>query len=219
MEWPDWEPVYERILSDMGYDRADDESSVRVLKAVTMNSDLITDDEAAERFGTEATVFGDAPCLESDIASREPAGTLISSGSAVHRLLDLGVMPDVVVTDLDGDIDSQLRASADGALTFIHAHGDNQDLIRMYAGSFRGPVILTTQSRPENTVFDFGGFTDGDRAVCIAESFGCRRIVLEGFDFGNPNPKQGSDPTVKLRKLAWAERIISIVGERVELIR
>ena len=47
MEWPEWEPVYLEILSDMGYDRLEDESCVRVLKAVTLNSDLITEDAAA----------------------------------------------------------------------------------------------------------------------------------------------------------------------------
>lgn len=218
MKHLEWEPIYEDILADMGYDREGDESCVRILKAVTLNSDLVDEDEAAGFFGGTATVFGDAPCLESDISELPPEGTLVSSGSAVHRLLDLGIRPDVVVTDLDGDIDSQLRASSEGALTFIHAHGDNQELVMRYAGLFRGPVVLTTQSRPENTVSDFGGFTDGDRAVCICEEFGVRRVILEGFDFDHPNPKEGSDPATKLRKLAWARRIIGRVGERVQMV-
>ena len=219
MEFSEWEPVYEGILQDMGYDRSEDEACVRVLKAVTMNSDLITDDEAAEFFQTTATVFGDAPCLESDIAGHPPEGTLIASGSSVRRLASLGIRPDVVVTDLDGDIGPQLDASAAGALTFIHAHGDNADLVRTYAGLFRGPVVMTTQSRPENTVFNFGGFTDGDRAVCIAQSFGVGKVVLEGFDFDDPNPKPGSDPAVKLRKLSWARRIIDSMDGRMQLVR
>ena len=130
----------------------------------------------------------------------------------------MGIRPDVVVTDLDGDIGPQLEASSGGALTFIHAHGDNQDLVRTYAGLFRGPVILTTQSTPENTVFDFGGFTDGDRAVCIAQEFGVRRVLLEGFDYDDPMPKEGSDPAVKLRKLAWAKRIVESLSDRMSLI-
>lgn len=219
MEFSEWEPVYEGILADMGYDRSGDEACVRVLKAVTMNSDLITDDEAAEFFQTIATVFGDAPCLESDIGIHPPEGTLIASGSSVRRLASLDIRPDVVVTDLDGEIGPQLDASAAGALTFIHAHGDNSDLVREYAGQFKGPVILTTQSRPENTVFDFGGFTDGDRAVCIAQSFGVRKVILEGFDFDNPSPKAGSDPSVKLRKLSWARRIIDSLEGRIQLVR
>ena len=217
MRHSEWEPIYQEILEDMGYDRADDEACVRILKAVTLNSDLITDDEASERFSGTATVFGDAPCLESDISRLPPEGTLVSSGSAVARLLAIGIVPDVVVTDLDGDIDAQLEASSRGALTFIHAHGDNQDLVREYAGRFSGPVILTTQSVPDTVVANYGGFTDGDRAVCIAQEFGCREILLEGFDFERPNRKDGSDPAVKLRKLAWARRIIGSLGPSVRI--
>ena len=218
MRFSEWEPVYLSIIADMGYDRSDDEACVRVLKAVTLNSDLVTEDDAAEFFGETATVFGNAPRLESDVRSLPPEGTNIVSGSAVGRVMAMGIRPDVVVTDLDGDIDPQLEASSGGALTFIHAHGDNQDLVRMYAGLFKGPVVLTTQSVPENTVLNFGGFTDGDRAVCIAQELGARRVLLEGFDFEHPNPKPGSDPAVKLRKLAWAERIIQGLSPCLSLV-
>ena len=211
MRFSDWEPIYISILEDFGFDRSEDEMNVRILKMVTVNSDLIDDDEFGECFGDEVTVFGNAPCLESDIDSKGFAGTLVASGSSVGRLLDRGIRPDVVVTDLDGDIDSQIEASAKGAVTAIHAHGDNGDLIRMYAGSFKGRILLTTQSTPENTVYDFGGFTDGDRAVCMAVHFGAGRIHLRGFDYDDPMPKDGNDPSVKKRKLAWAERIIGIV--------
>lgn len=208
MRQSEWMPIYEAILADMGYDRSEDEACARVLRAVTMSSDLVTEDEAAHRFGREATVFGDARCLESDLGSMGVHGTSIASGSCVGRLLEAGVLPDAVVTDLDGDIDAQLEASSRGSLTFVHAHGDNMDLVREYAGRFTGPLILTTQSKPDTVVVNFGGFTDGDRAVCIAQEFGAREVWLEGFDFLHPNPKAGSDPAVKLRKLAWAERII-----------
>ena len=211
MRFSDWEPIYISILEDFGFDRSEDEMNVRILKMVTVNSDLIDDDEFGECFGDEVTVFGNAPCLESDIDSKGFAGTLVASGSSVGRLLDRGIRPDVVVTDLDGDIDSQIEASAKGAVTAIHAHGDNGDLIRMYAGLFKGRILLTTQSTPENTVYDFGGFTDGDRAVCMAVHFGAGRIHLRGFDYDDPMPKDGNDPSVKKRKLAWAERIIGIV--------
>ena len=119
-----------------------------------------------------------------------------------------GIVPDIVFTDLDGDIGPQLEASSRGAYTFIHAHGDNSDLIMQYAPQFKGPVVLTTQSNPELTVFNYGGFTDGDRAVCFANHFGARDIRLIGFDFDNPMPKEGSDPEMKRRKLAWAKKIL-----------
>ncbi len=214
----EWDPVYEGILADMGYSREEDEASVRVLKAVTCGSDLIDPDDLAGPRWSVTTVLGAASRLEDDVAGHPPEGMVVAAGSATARILALGIVPDAVVTDLDGDVEAQIEASRMGAVTFIHAHGDNADLVRMHAGRFRGPVVLTTQSRPENTVSCFGGFTDGDRAVCIAQEMGARRVVLEGFDFSRPYPKDGSDPAVKLRKLAWAERIIgSLRG--VEVVR
>lgn len=208
MRFTEWEPIYERILEDMGYDRDDDESSVRVLKAVTVNCDLRDPDDLKSAFGKTCTVFGDAPCLDDDLDSSTPEGTLISSGSAAVHLLRRGIVPDVVVTDLDGNMPAQVEASSIGAVTFIHAHGDNAAAIREWAWRFEGPVVLTTQSSPESTVFDFGGFTDGDRAVCIAQEMGVRRIILMGFDFDHPKKKDGSDLEIKLRKLHWAREII-----------
>lgn len=219
MKQPEWECFYSKILEDMGYDRSEDEACVRVLKAVTMNSDLVTEDEVRSVFKDTVTVFGNAPCLESDISKMPPRGTLIASGSSVERLLSIGISPDVVVTDLDGPIGPQLDASSNGALTFIHAHGDNQDLVREYAGRFSGPVILTTQSTPDTVVADYGGFTDGDRAVCIAEEFSAKEVILLGFDFENPYPKPGCDPDIKRRKLGWARLIIDSVSSRVDIVR
>ncbi len=218
MKFFEWEPVYREICSDFGYDSDADAMSVRVLKAVTMNSDLRDEDAVIPLIGESVTVIGDSPGLEDDLAAHNPEGAIICSGSAVLRLLRFGLLPDIVVTDLDGNINAQLEASSKGAVTLILAHGDNTDLVRSYAPLFQGPVILTTQGRPENTVFNYGGFTDGDRCVCLAREFGARRILLLGFDFDHPNPKEGCDPAVKLRKLAWARRII-FSGDASDIIQ
>ncbi len=208
MIYSEWEPWYLEITDDMGYDRSLDDISVRILRMVTMGSRLIDDDELSEMIGEEVTVFGDSAGLEEDICKKKPVGTFISSGSAVHRLLRMGIVPDIVVTDLDGDVKAQIEASQEGAVTLIHAHGDNPTSILMYASMFKGPVMLTTQGNPCSSVFNFGGFTDGDRAVCLARHFDAKRILLEGFDFDNPMPKENCDPQEKLRKLGWAKRII-----------
>ena len=210
----DWEPVYSEILKDMGYDRASDESSAKVLKALMLNADLITEDEVD--IGDTVSIFGAADTLMGDIRKRAPEGTLISAGSATSAVMSAGLMPDIVVTDLDGDIDKQIEASRNGAVTLIHAHGDNTDLIMRYAKEFTGKVILTTQSRPDLVLCNFGGFTDGDRAVCFARHMGAKKIILYGFDFDNPSSKDGSDPDIKRRKLQWAKRII---GDSPDIIR
>ena len=202
----DWEPIYSEILKDMGYDRASDENSAKVLRTLMLNADLITEDEVDVK--DTVSIFGAADSLSSDIERKRPEGTLISAGSATSVVMSKGILPDIVVTDLDGDIDSQIEASREGAVTLIHAHGDNIDLIMRYAKEFTGKVILTTQSRPDMVLCNFGGFTDGDRAVCFARHMGAKRILLYGFDFDNPSDKDGSDPAVKMKKLSWAKRII-----------
>ena len=90
------------------------------------------------------------------------------------------------------------------------------DLIMRYSKKFTGKVLLTTQSRPDFVICNFGGFTDGDRAVCLARHMGARRIVLYGFDFDSPSAKDGSDPQIKRKKLSWAKRII---GDSSDIIR
>ncbi len=211
MKFCDWEPVYLSICSDMGYDPLLDDMSARTLLAVLQNSDVRDDDSVAPLVGRTATVLGASRGLEEDIASKGVEGTVIASGSAVGRALAAGVRPDIVVTDLDGDIQPQIDACNGGVLTVILAHGDNPDLVRTCAPLFRGPVVPATQGRPFGILRNYGGFTDGDRAVCLADEFGAEEIRLLGFDFEDPYPKEGRDPEVKKRKLAWARRIISDV--------
>ena len=210
----DWDPIYCEILKDMGYDRASDENAAKVLKALMVNADLITDDELP--VNDIVSIFGAADSLVSDLEKRKPEGTLISAGSATSVVMSKGIVPDIVVTDLDGDIQSQIEASRKGAVTLMHAHGDNIDLIMQYSKEFTGKVILTTQSKPDLVLYNFGGFTDGDRAVCLARHLGARKILLYGFDFDNPSSKMGSDPSVKKKKLQWAKRII---GDSDDIIR
>ena len=211
MEMSEWDPLYEEILKDFGYSRSEDEASARLLKTLMQNADLIDDDEI--ELLDDAVVIGPAsPNLDGIIGK-----TVVAAGSATECLMKGGIVPDIVVTDLDGDIKCQIYASEKGAITFIHAHGDNTDLIREYAKRFTGPVVLTTQSHPDNVIRNYGGFTDGDRAVCMLKALGVRTVELRGFDFLNPVQKDGSDRVTKLRKLKWAQRIISRFADSIIL--
>ena len=211
MRFEEWSPIYERILSDFGYDRRQDETSARLLRTLMVNADIIDDDELSQSIADRVYVLGAADTLRDEMHGRVFDGTIISAGSATAVVMDEGIVPDIVVTDLDGDVKSQIEASRKGAITLIHAHGDNADAIMQYSKSFTGKVVLTTQSKPDNLLRNYGGFTDGDRAYCMAKHFGASDIVLLGFDFDHPSYKDGSDPDVKLRKLRWAREIIGSV--------
>jgi hypothetical protein len=66
--------------------------------------------------------------------------------------------------------------------------------------------VGTTQSVPFDRIYNFGGFTDGDRAALIAKKFGARKIRLYGFNF------EKADNKIKLKKLKWAKRILEKEG-------
>ncbi|MCE5297251.1 MAG: DUF115 domain-containing protein [Euryarchaeota archaeon] len=158
--------------------------------------------------GGSVTVFGNGPRLEEELSKRSFRGTLISAGCATSVLMRNGVQPDMFVTDLDGPLEADILSNLKGAVAVLHAHGDNRSLIARSAKEFRGKVVLSTQSKPFDGVNNFGGFTDGDRAVMMARTFGAKSITLIGFDFENPVTKTGADKGVKKRKLAWAKKLI-----------
>ena len=115
---------------------------------------------------------------------------------------DTDTIPPAINFYIDGSVGANIILLALGVGVF------GFEFISRYSSLLKGPVALTTQSYPRDIVYNFGGFTDGDRAVCFARHFGCRRILLPGFDYDHPMPKEGSDPAMKSRKLAWAKRII-----------
>jgi hypothetical protein len=100
-----------------------------------------------------------------------------------------------------------LWANENGAIIIIHVHGDNAREIKKFVPLFDN-VLGTTQSRPLENVYNFGGFTDGDRAFFLAEHFNAREIILIGFDFDEPIQKEGKDLKIKKKKLKWARFLI-----------
>lgn len=140
-------------------------------------------------------------------------GFVVAADGATSTLLSRGILPDVIVTDLDGDVDDQVKANKEGSVVFVHAHGDNMDAIRKHVLRFDGMTVCTCQCPPTEGVYNFGGFTDGDRAACIVASLGVRSIRLVGFDFESPSAKRGRSRVVKARKLLWAKRIMTLLVE------
>jgi uncharacterized Rossmann fold enzyme len=209
LDYPEWEPHYRRIVLEFGFSIDDDERSARTLAKICIDKMLCPPECLRIKVGEEVTILGDGPDLELELRQQVLKGTVIAADGATSKLMHtLGRIPDIIVTDLDGEVADQLAANAQGSVAVVLAHGDNEATVRRYVPWFTGPITPTTQAKPFDNVYNFGGFTDGDRAVMLARHMGATRIHLRGFDLNCPRPKTGKDREVKLRKLKVARELI-----------
>lgn len=205
MDFTKWEPIYEQILEDFGWLRQSDEEAARFLSTLlsgkAVNSALLENTIT----GKDVLVCGDAPTLSRDLEHIDlKEYVILAADGATTTLLKKGIIPDIIVTDLDGNIPDEIEANRKGALMVVHAHGDNMNKLPVVRKFTR--VLGTTQSSPFGNIHNFGGFTDGDRCVFLAHEFGARSIMLVGFDFED---KQVGE--IKKKKLIWAKRLIGMI--------
>lgn len=205
MKFNKWEPLYREIINDMGYDPDQDAYSARIL------SDMLFDIKRSASLESlfeliednEVLVCGNAPCLGEELLKIEPSEyCIIAADGATAVLMNAGIVPHIIVTDLDGDIEAQIEANSQGAVMVVHAHGDNIPAINSVVPQLCN-IIGSTQAQPLENVFNFGGFTDGDRCVFLAKEFQASGILMIGFDFNDPNVTD-----IKKKKLEWAKKLI-----------
>jgi len=204
MEFSEWEPLYTQILADFGFDRSEDERSARILADLLHGRAGALLDLRGIISGRDVAVCGNAPSLASEIDSIMPEHLVIAADGATTVLMANRMIPDVLVTDLDGTIEDIISASEKGSFVVVHAHGDNIPAIRSVVPRLRGTRVLgTTQSEPFDDIHNFGGFSDGDRCVFLAKASGAASVTLFGFDYDDPDVND-----VKKKKLRWAKRLI-----------
>ena len=213
MKFEEWEPIYKLILEDMHFDRIYDENSARILSKIleTKSRKKIPDVIEVESIhkvinGMDVIVCGKAPRLREDIKNIDfKKYVIIAADGATTVLMKNNIVPHIIVTDLDGNMDDEAKANDLGAIMVVHAHGDNMDALGDELPRLKR-VIGTTQSKPLSNVYNFGGFTDGDRSVFLAKEMGAKSITLVGFDFKDTNVTP-----LKKKKLVWAEKLIDMV--------
>jgi uncharacterized Rossmann fold enzyme len=213
VKFEEWEPIYNLILEDMHFDRLYDERAARLLsKMLEMKARKkipdVVEIEILQKaiIGKDVLVCGKAPRLKDDINNIDVKKyVVIAADGATSILLSAGITPNIIVTDLDGNMDDEFQANKKGAIMVVHAHGDNMDALSAEVPRLKR-VIGTTQSKPLKNVYNFGGFTDGDRSVFLAQEMGAKSITLIGFDFKDVNVTP-----LKKKKLMWAEKLIDMV--------
>jgi uncharacterized Rossmann fold enzyme len=140
---------------------------------------------------------------------------IVADGSlgAVKELSRVGLL----VSDADGVPHIQ-RAVEHRIPIALHAHGDNVEEWQDFSATFSNnyPLILTHQTPGLiEGMINVGGFTDGDRAICLALAFGAppASIELIGFKTDKVGKWSGvTDKARKLEKLQWMEQIIQDLG-------
>jgi len=206
-----WKKRYLLILKELDYSQKKDKESAIILDSILKKTNT------AEKIlklieGKTVFVIGSGPSLSNAIPrlKKLKKSIKIAADSSLKPLVDNGIIPDIVVTDLDGDENTIKKIAKTKSIFVIHAHGDNIEKLELVK-KIRN-CIGTTQSNPFNKIQNFGGFTDGDRGVFLANYFGAKKIILFGMDFGNrigkfSNTKK-SDRKIKLKKLEIGENLL-----------
>ena len=121
-----------------------------------------------------------------------------------------------IVTDGDGGkgLDDAIEHNIP---LIIHAHGDNRMALESLISKLRDcPISLTHQTPHEILgMRNPGGFTDGDRAACIAIAMGVElgRIDLLGTRSDIVGRYSGvTNPERKMKKLIWMKSILEELG-------
>jgi uncharacterized Rossmann fold enzyme len=208
MKFEEWEPYYKAILEDFGWTADGDEEAARLLSSMLPEDTPCLEKVKELIQGKDVIVCGKAPSLQKDMAKVDwwYRYTVIAADGATSTLLDQGIVPDIVVSDLDGRHEDLLEADALGSIILAHAHADNVEAVMSLVPKLKH-VVGTTQARPLKNVYDFGGFSDGDRCVFLAKEFGAKSIKIIGFDLDDTKvtPK-------KLKKLKWARKLLGVLG-------
>jgi uncharacterized Rossmann fold enzyme len=206
-----WKKRYLLILKELNYSQKKDKESAIILDSILKKTN--TADKILKLIeGKTVFVIGSGPSLSNAIPKLKKLrkSIKIAADSSLKPLVDNGIIPDIVVTDLDGDENTIKKIAKTKSIFVIHAHGDNIEKLEMVKKIKN--CIGTTQSNPFNKIQNFGGFTDGDRGVFLANYFGAKKIILFGMDFGNrigkfSNTKK-SDRKMKLKKLEIGESLL-----------
>jgi 2-amino-4-hydroxy-6-hydroxymethyldihydropteridine diphosphokinase len=221
LKFVEWFPYYQGIRAEFGYNSEQDLEAAQILSGMIKKKAL--DPKVLQRKikGKNVIVVGAGPSLEDEKSlkyiKKNKKFVKIAADGAVQFLIENKVRPDIVVTDLDGNPAALKKAEKGGAVMVVHAHGDNTRILKKLVPKFK-KLVGSTQVMPIENVYNFGGFTDGDRGVFLAEEFGAKKIVLVGMDFGNRigkySKKKVKDAELKKQKMKAGKRLLEMLAKQ-----
>ena len=212
-----WKTQFKEIRKEFGYLEKDDFISARKLDS------LLKGKNSKRQFqdmiqGKTVLIIGAGPSLTKSLKyiKKSKNVTKIVADGAVRALLEKNIKPDILVTDLDGDLESIKKIGRTKIPIIVHAHGNNSDRLEIVKGFSN--VIGSTQTRKFGKLENFGGFTDGDRCVFLAEYFNASKIILIGMDFGQKIGKYSKHKVInrrtKIKKLKFGKKVVEWIGTK-----
>jgi len=214
-----WESKYREILKDFGYSRKNDNQSCKLLDSLLPKKTPIV--KIRNQIENKSVfVIGAGPSLPSCITTlkKHRKITKIVADGATKAIIENNLKPDIVVTDLDGDIKSLKKVGRTNTTMIVHAHGDNSEKIG-FVKNFKN-CVGTTQTKPVGKIHNFGGFTDGDRCVFLANHFKAKKIILLGMDFGTRIGKYSKTTVInrntKIAKLRRGKKLLEWLAQKSE---
>ena len=212
-----WKTQFKEIRKEFGYLEKDDLISVKRLDS------LLKRKNSKRQFqnmiqGKTVFIIGAGPSLTKSLKyiKKSKDVTKIVADGPVRALLEKNIKPDILVTDLDGDLKSIEKIGKTKIPIIVHAHGDNYEKLEIVKKLKN--VVGSTQTRKIGKIENFGGFTDGDRCVFLAEYFNASKIVLIGMDFGQKIGKYSKhrivDRKIKIKKLKFGKKIVEWIGTK-----
>jgi len=197
IDW--WWKFQDQINKQFNFSRTREEVATRMLSHFNFSKSAISDYFR----GRDFVLIGAAINQSSSI----PNSSLIVADGALRACLQRDIIPELIISDLDGYIPDIIWATQNGSKIIVHAHGDNISRVHQYSAKLN-PICMTS-TYPSDSTFCWGGFTDGDRATMMSLSLGCASIKLLGFDFNKVGSFSGEYSPRKMEKLVWAQRIIN----------
>ena len=212
-----WKTQFNEIRKEFGYLEKDDLVSVKKLDSILKGKNSKKQLQKIIR-GKTVFIIGAGPSLTKSLKHIKKSKNVVKivADGAVKALIEKNIKPDILVTDLDGDLDSIEKIGKTKIPIIVHAHGDNYDELGMVKKLKN--VTGSTQTEKIGKVENFGGFTDGDRCVFLAEYFNASKIVLIGMDFGQKIGKYSKhkiiDREMKIKKLRFGKKIVEWIGTK-----
>ena len=240
MQSINFEPVgieFQQIIRDFfGWDLKDDEEVLEWLKIRISQNINEWDDEFRKVYYEEMAlkiisnddflVLG-ANVTEKEITTIPKDANLIVADGAIGALISTNkeLINNIIclVSDADGIpyIADEIIANM---TILLHAHGHAKDnlknILKIWESWEYKPKLIISHQTPNasKNAHNFGGFTDGDRSVCLLHSFGKleKNIQLMGFNTQKIGFWSGeSKKDLKIEKLKWMEQILNSLGYEI----